>query len=419
MKRNNRRKRTKGIKLIFFAIIFLYFIYKLVFGMLFQDPLTEIIQYGNIDSQKEYECIVIRQEFLIESPIEGSVKYFAKEGEKVEKDFKVAEIYSLNMSAEDRNKLVDINNRIVEIKDLEESIFHTDIEKLDNEILSLIDNIKKSRIKNRYSQISFLKNELNNKLDKKSRIKGGKSFSGINLENLETEKNILEEKINNSIVELYSPESGIISYYIDGVEEILNPENLSNIKIDFIKSLDIKPNSLQDENVIYNQPVFKVIDNTSWYIGILTDINDSETFKIGGNLIVEMNGDQVNGLVEEIIKSEDDSLIIVKIHQQANNFHKERRLKLNIIKDNYEGLKINKDSIIEKDGQLGVYSLDINNKSTFVPIKIVGYKEDEVIINDGFYYENVEKISERIKTISLFDEILRNAKKYKEGEIIY
>lgn len=419
MKKNRGKKRASFIKLVFFMIILLYFIYEFILGMFFQEPLTEIVQYGSIDSQKEYECIIIRQESLIEAPMEGNMKYFAEEGEKVEKGFKVAEVYSSNMSDEDRNKLVDINRRILNIQTLEESIFDTDISKLDNEIASLIDSIKTSKIKGKYYEISSYKEELIDKLNKKNRISGGKSFSGINLESLQTEKNALEEKIDSSIVEMYSPDSGIISYYIDGVEEVLTPDNISNIKIDFIKSLDIKPNSMRHEKVIYNQPVFKVIDNTVWYIGIFTDSSDAKNFKVGNKLTVEMNNSKVTGVVDEIINNKDFSLIKVKIYQQAQDFHKERRAILNITMDNYEGLKINRDSIIDKNGQLGVYELDINKKTKFVPIKVIGYKEDNVIIMDSFYYENNDNDSKRINTVNLYDEILRNAKEYEEGEIIY
>ncbi len=418
MKKYNKR-RSKLFKLFFFGIIIIYFIYKFIFGYFFNGPLTEAIEYGELNLENEYECLIIRQESIVTSPSEGDIKYFVEEGEKVEKGFKIAEVLKSSINEEERENLNTLSQRILDIQNQESTIFDVDINKIDSEIDLIVNNIRVNSLKDAFINIPDLKQELADKLDKKRRINGDKSFSGSNLHDLEIEKNRLQEKIDNSVVELYSPESGIISYHIDGAEKVLTPENIYKVKNEYIQKLKINPSKLRLDKVIYNQPVFKVIDNTKWYVVVITNNEDSKTFKVNNKVFIKFEDKEINGFVENIHNSGENSLVVIEVNSYAKSFLKERKMNLQVIKEKYSGLKINKDSIIEKDGQLGVYVLDINRKAIFKPIKAIGYQNDVVIVEESTFYIRDGNESKRIETVKLYDEILRNAKEYTEGDIIY
>ncbi|RKD27855.1 putative membrane fusion protein [Caminicella sporogenes DSM 14501] len=415
-----RRKKRKNIaRTWFFAIIIIYFIYKVIFDFVIGQPSSEIVKYGEIVEKGSYECLIVRNEKVITSPAEGEIKYFVEEGEKVEKGCKVAEIFSNQISEDDKAKLVELNNRIKEIQANKNNIFDADIEKINSEIDNLIYEIKQNVFIGNYYKVNILKKDLKSLIDKKRRINGDKSFSGANLENLKAQKEILESKIKGSLYEIKSIDSGIISYNIDGYEEILTPQNVGNIKYDFFDSLNVELNNLKLNKVIYGQPIFKIIDNISWNIAVFTDIKESKTFKKGQKVTIDFYGDKIDGRVKDIFIEKNKGLIVIETNQYAKNFNKERKLKLEIIKKHYKGLKIHRDSIVEKDGKLGVYVLDINKKTKFVPIKLKGYNENFAIVYNTFYYNKEGDNYVRVRTINLYDEILRNGKKYKEGEIIY
>ncbi|SHK39252.1 HlyD family efflux transporter periplasmic adaptor subunit [Paramaledivibacter caminithermalis] len=413
------KRKSKLYRIVFFLVISLYFIYKLIYGLFIKPPDTEIVEYGSLSTERQYECLIIRNEMIVKSTGEGNIKYYVEEGEKVEKNYKICEIYTSDVSDKDREKIKELNDRIADIKSSKSNMFEIDIDKLNHDINMLIDDIRDARIQGDFEKIKKLKSTLENKINKKRRISGDKSFSGANLEKLHGEKERLEKKIKNSIMEINSPQSGIVSYHIDGYEEILTPYNLANIKYEFIKSIESNLNKLKYDKVIYDQPVFKITDNTAWYIVIITDLQDANTFNTESDIFIDFSDEKISGRVFDKIYDENKSFIIVRTNQYVNGFNKIRKLGLNIIKEQYEGLKINRDSIIEKEGQLGVYVLDINRKAVFKPIKVLGYNEDYAIIQNHFFDVKKGDSTKRIYTVKLYDEILRHGKKYREGDIIY
>lgn len=418
--KKRRKKKQSIIKIWFFTIIIMYFTYKVIVGLVFDVPTFEVVRYGEIVKGGKYDCLIVRNEKVIKSPSEGEIKYFVEEGEKVEKYFKVAEIYSNLINEKEKAKLIDLNKRIKQIQTNKSNLFDMDTDKLDSEINNIIQEIKKNSVDNNFYKVTLLKEEFKNKIEKKRRISGDKSFSGLTLEHLKTEKERLENKFRNSLLEIKSNESGVISYNIDGFEEILTPQNIANIKYDFFESMEIKLNSFKLSRVIYDQPIFKIVDNTSWYIIAFTNLKDSKTFRIGQSVTIDFYDDKINGLVENIYSDNNKGIIVIKTSQYAKNFTKERKIKLNIIKEHYSGLKIHKDSIVEKNGQFGVFILDINKKAKFTPIKIKGYDENFAIVYNTVYFEKDDNdVYKRVKTIDLYDEVLRNGAKYKENEVIY
>src|SRR5690554_2133486 len=121
--KKNRLNRNTIYKYSFFTLILLYFLYSSVWGLIFSPPLTGIAQYDQLDIEREYECIFIRQESVIEAPGEGKIKFYVSEGEKVPRGFKVAEIYTSNVDEKEKYELAKLNERIEEIKSQENSLF--------------------------------------------------------------------------------------------------------------------------------------------------------------------------------------------------------------------------------------------------------------------------------------------------------
>jgi len=83
--------------------------------------------------------------------------------------------------------------------------------------------IKKSN-KNSISEVKQIKNEIDELIKKKATILGDLSYTDANIKALENEKRILQDSINANKRNIVSNLSGIVSYVIDGYEEILNPE---------------------------------------------------------------------------------------------------------------------------------------------------------------------------------------------------
>ncbi len=413
------KKKQRLYRTLFFSVVILYFIYKLIFGLLIKEPDTQIVEFGELSTEKEYECLIVRNERIVKSPSEGIIKYYVEEGEKVEKNYKVSEIYTSDVSDEDREQLKKLNSRIEDIQSSKGDLFKIDVDRLNIEINNIVDELRSARIQDDFTKLSDLKIKLESKIDKKRRVSGDKSFSGANLDRLQGEKNKLETRIKNSILQINSPESGIISYYIDGYEEILTPQNLANIKYEFIKGIESNSDKLRYDKVIFNQSIFKITDNTAWYIVIITDFEDANSFEIGKKVSVDILESRVTGKITDKIQDDTKSFIIVRTNQYVSGFNNIRKANFKVIREHREGLKIHRDSVVERDGEMGVFLLSVNRKAIFRPIKVLGYDDDYVIVEINYFEVKEGDSSKRVRTVKLYDEVLRYGKKYKEGDIVY
>lgn len=415
-KKHNKRKRKSKLRHFFFGIILCYLIIKFMPMLISFSNETSVAEYGNIQITDQLNCYIIRNEKLIESKFEGNIQYFVQEGEKVEKDYKVAEIYKADIDRSTRKKLEVVNQRIESIKENENSLFQSDVNKIDEGINKIINDIKVYKEKGELLKIDQLKKELNNKLEKKRIITGDKSFAGKNLETLELEQENLEDKINSAICWMKSPASGIISYNIDGYETLLTPKNMPTIELENLKRIGSEVTDLRVEKAIKNQPLFKIVDNNVWYMITWIDREKLESYKVGRRVIFKFPQREVKGKVYQIIENAKNNMVIFQVNQYVENFYSMRNIDLEVIPVNYEGLKIYKDSIVEVDGKKGVYVLDVNRYARFKPVKIKGYDDEYAIIQSNVFYD---QNGERISTVKLYDEIVRKGSKVEAGKRIY
>ena len=96
-------------------------------------------------------------------------------------------------------------------------------------------------------------------------------------------------------------------------------------------------------------------------------------------------------------------------------------MEVEIVLNQFEGAMVLNSSIVKKNGTEGVYVVDINGNPNFKPIKIKVSNKEYSILYNNFFEQNSKddpnKI-ERIKTINLYDKIIRDGSKIKRGKRI-
>ena len=95
---------------------------------------------------------------------------------------------------------------------------------------------------------------------------------------------------------------------------------------------------------------------------------------------------------------------------------------MELITDIYEGIKINTQSLTEKDGMTGVYVQDASNIIKFFPVEIIGRDESFAIVALGEYVEKDERRIIKIDgknfyTVKIFDKVVSDPETVYEGQI--
>lgn len=84
------------------------------------------------------------------------------------------------------------------------------------------------------------KKEIEEIISKKAKIAGDLSQSGSYIKELTKQKEEYEKKLTEDSEYIVSPKSGVISYRVDGLEEILKASDFSNLTEENLEKLDLK-----------------------------------------------------------------------------------------------------------------------------------------------------------------------------------
>ena len=209
----------------------------------------------------------------------------------------------------------------------------------------------------------------------------------------------------------YSQVRGVISYSIDGLEKEYTPENLADIEI---SALDTKNEAGEEKNpvrecaegsVSKGDPLFKVVDNKTWYLIFWVDPKMADEFTAGKNLSVRFgDGEVLEMKVYQSAQQNRKFQIILSCDRYYKEFDNIRTGTCTLIRSSKSGLLLESDSIVEVDGQKGVYVVNKLGTSNFVPVKILSSKDNVTVVEKNYFYDSEGDIVESVET---YDQILR------------
>jgi len=228
---------------------------------------------------------------------------------------------------------------------------------------------------------------------------------------------------------------GIVSYYVDGYENYFSSLSVTNYrKADFkgvtqdqVVSLGLSAHA--------GYPVFKLIDSTKWYLISYVPLAKAENYPIGRTVNVIFNrasstvsedveeedsneaDDDTYGNVEmRVVEAEEEEGTIRLILESSRYFEGLGELRVadcRIIAKSVKGLLVEQESIVEVDGQVGVYVKTKTGRYTFLPINILGSNDKTSVISDMYYYDEEGVWT---KTVDPFDDILKDPDRLVEDE---
>ncbi|OFK80722.1 hypothetical protein HMPREF2800_00490 [Anaerosphaera sp. HMSC064C01] len=339
----------------------------------------------------------------------GRNSYFttqAKEGEKVKKGL---ENLSVTKSANDviDKKLAAINKRL---KDLDYDT--SDDIGLDNKVMtSKIKALQISINQKRYEDLSQILNSTEDDEDKYY-----ESIKNYSIDKLLEMKDELLINKRSDAPSIRVSMSGIVSYFIDGLEDKYTNKNFDAI---FEKDLleDSKNYSI---NKAQSNDKFKIFDNFS--MNILAFSNNEKLEDVGVNDVVliewDLTGTKTYARVLKKEKVDKTYKFLLNIRERISELYKDRFSKMEIIFDEYKTFKLPKSALIDKGSEKGVYIKDIDNTIRYKRVLLVGSDRDNIYVmrTDDNGLMKYKKL--KFRSIKYYDEVVVFPSTVKEGDIL-
>lgn len=406
MKKKKKQNNVRYIVLAILVLLLLIYVIYSIINLILKPTNTFLVEKGKISFEESVQGYIIRDETVLKGKnYKNGISKIKSEGEKVAKGEAIFRYYT-NGEENLIKKISDLDVKIREAMDKENSIYNSDIKTLENQIHKKIYEICEA---NDLQTIKEYKTELNSIITKKAKIAGEKSPSGSYLKQLIEGRSTYENQLNSSSEYLTAPKSGIVSYRVDGLEEVLTPSNLSSLSKTMLKDLKLKTGEI----IATNEESGKIIDNFYCEIACVLKNENLELANVNVGSILKIrlsNSTQLNAKVEYIVQEDqDESIVVFKIDKCVEDLINYRKISFDIIWWSESGLKVPN------------FAIKYENDIAYIIRKRVGYTDNIYIKvlkqNDNYsIIENYtrdeliekgiskEKLNYR-KTISLYDEL--------------
>ena len=409
----NKEKKEKNINkikiiivIIILTLILIYAAY-IVIKLVKNPTNTFIVTNGKISQEESENGYIIREETVVKGKNykNGMVK-IKNEGEKVAKGDSIFRYYS--SGEEDlKKKIADLDVEIQQIMQNEQGVFLGDIKLLDNQIEKELNSIYGV---NNIQKIQEYKKNINSYISKKAKISGEYSPAGSYLKQLLSQKENLENQLNSDSEYIDALESGIVSYRVDGLEDVLKPDDFNSLDKNFLENLNLKTG----QTVTSSEEMGKIINNYQCYIIFNSDTDEAKSAQVGTIIKVRLqNSDIIKAEIENIIDEQDGSrTITIKMTNDVEKLISYRKISLDIIWWDAEGFRIPNDAIREENG-LAYVVRNRNGYYNKMLVKILRQNDEYCIVRQykteelkELGFENKEIYN--MKNIALYDEIVIN-----------
>lgn len=319
---------------------------------------TMVAEAKTKESVISSEGIIVYNESVYKAGNTGTFYSYTGEGERVGKDRCVATVYN---GVVDNEILQSLNNIDKKIADVEEDnkrngayVTNSSSEQatIENVKAEIIDAV----IEDDVSKMSEYKNKL-----KQASGTEGESDEKQTLTQLKNEKKNIESQITQKNKDIYSTISGIYTTELDGLEEVITPQELSNFTVSDYRSLkESEEGMMGNRTVEEGTPVCKVVDNHEWYVVCVISKADRERIKEGDSVKVrvsELPGENVDAKIDYISEEEEGAeeyVAVVKCERYLEGVFNIRKSGVEIILASYYGFEVPIYAIHVQDGKNGV-----------------------------------------------------------------
>lgn len=206
------------------------------------------------------------------------------------------------------------------------------------------------------------------------------------------------------------PATGVISFYYDGYEGFLTPDTLENLLSIAPRDSEIVVSQISKETVAKGDPIYKVITSDTWYIVGLVPNDNLEKYSEGASVTVEFETGSVPATIKQIVQKEEQSLVIASTSKYFADYDQLRQCTVNFVLRDDKGLMVPNSAISMYNGETGVYVKRIDGEYEFTPIKVINADDNNsVVYADTYTVLRSDGLTDTVKTISIYDEILKNA----------
>ncbi len=351
----NKPKPTRRQNNNFSRFIVVFFIFFCIYGFgLFLKLMTSdnvdsmVLKSIDVTKNDAYQGIIIRDEKVYNTEVDGYLTLIAKDLEKVKKG---SLLYSVSQETDTTldDELSKVEDDIFNLQTFREeySNYRKDIDFIQGNIQKGIDTFSY----NSYGDINALNDDIRNNLETRKQI----VFADQRITDstkIDAKEN-LESKIDSNSTKVYADDGGIVSYNFDGLEATINPEVMNDFTIEQTK-MDSTFKHNENIQIAKGAPILRIVKSNTWYIGTYIDKKEGQSLKVSDNRSLFINVDgtfkEIPARVKYISENVDKNVyVIFELRSYMQEFMNKRNVEVALKTLTYMNIKVPKSAIATKE----------------------------------------------------------------------
>lgn len=340
------RKKIEKKKIIMntiFIIVTLYIVYAVY--LIIKTPSDTItVENGTLTAEESSTGYIIRDEVIVKGKnYKNGINQIILEGEKAAKKQTIFRYYGKEENSI-QSKIDEVNEKIQKALEKEDLFTSSDIKNLDNQIDSKLQDLKTI---NDVKNLSEYKKQISEIMLKKATIAGENSKSGSYIKKLMEKREKYEKKLIDGSEYIVAPKSGIVSYRVDGLENVLKTDGFEELTEKKLNELDVKTGQI----ISSSNEQAKVINNFECYIATILNSIPAKQAEPGKNVLLTLsNGTEVSAeIFYTKVQENGKILIIFKVNTLTDELRSYRKISFNITWWSVSGIKVPNNAILEDE----------------------------------------------------------------------
>lgn len=346
---------------------------------------TFVAEEGTISFSQDSSGVVIRKEMLYKADNYGKTEFIAQEGQVVTKGTPIADVYSWDYSDQDYEDLKQLQEKIM---DYQQNNVYSNIRSEDLDNLNAMIDEKTAQVRSivkgeAEGDLLALNKELENLMDERAAVLRDSTRQDDQLKAFYDEETALKNKIDNWKQTILAEDDGVISFYFDGTEALLTPENMTKLTVKNINDILEGKSSYTttDAEATASRALYRLVDQDEWYVVMICE-DEVPEFENNTAFQVEFSYGEDYKYSAAIYGHNSESgkeIYYLAFSEPVDKLLLARQVEFQISAD-YVGIKVPLSAVKTRDGVTGVYYKGEDGKKEFEPAAILIQQDKECII---------------------------------------
>lgn len=399
VQQQNKKRKNRMIKKAIIGMVIIMFItyasIKTIDMFRYPSVSYQTVQLGVIDNSNIFQGIISREEKVFNSTRTGDIHYILSEGEKVATQGSICLVAKSDEIESLKKQLYtldyDLYNKQEKRSDL--SYYQADLYQINEVLKTELDQFVDSRYWDNPKSVYELRQSLDKTIEDRTALYIQDESKAT--EGMKGERQELVSSLKNNQSAQKASVSGIVSYTLDGYEDKLSKEALSQMSYEqykellaSTKKLELSLPHLQAEA---NTPLYKIVTDNKWQLVTYVDSQEAASYNVGTYYNVyfeESKQERVRFKLDEKLEEGVMTKLVLSSSDYVADFLPHRAIEFSIGQNRAEGLKIPLKAIVERNmlaipntylveqgSEKGVL-MKQNQANVFVPVHIQ-YSDDD------------------------------------------